>query len=118
MEDYEFDVARADLLEQSSRFSEAAEIRFQEGDVVKAISLLLQDGTTESRSRALVCLLEGLWKHLPFGVTMRFLQDRGDSVKFVDSLLELGKQFLKAPEVPEHTKDTVRSELRFCVMHG
>lgn len=109
MEDYEFDIARADLLERNKRFAEAAELHFSEGRIVKAISLLLKDPDVASRKRAQTCLLDGLWKSLPFGVSMRFRDEHVVVDTFLKELLQVSEQFLATPGVSEHTSDQVRS---------
>ena len=72
MEDYGFQVARADLLEKAGRLFDAAELHLSEGHLVKAIQLFVKDGeNAASRQRAEQCLLDALWQHLSFGVTVK-----------------------------------------------
>ena len=113
MEDYEFNVAGADFLEHSGRFVEAAKLRFAEGQIVRAISLLLRDRSPSSWIQAESYILEGLWKYFPFGTTVQFRQDCGfkEEDHFLDDILRLSEQFLdlRSPMVWDHTKDQVRS---------
>ncbi|TCD62368.1 hypothetical protein EIP91_006977 [Steccherinum ochraceum] len=105
MEEYEFDVARADLFERSGRLTEAAELHISEGRVVKAISLLLKDAGDDSLSRAQSCLLDGLWKALPFGVTVRFREQCGQPAAFLNDLILQSDEFLKTPGISTHVQD-------------
>ncbi|THH32624.1 hypothetical protein EUX98_g1581 [Antrodiella citrinella] len=109
MEDYEFDVARADLLERGGRFAEAAELHFAEGRTVQSIGLLLKDNHEESLMRAQSCLLDGLWSSLPFGVSMRFHQDQGNSgtEAFLKDLLPVCEQLNQISGITEHTSDQI-----------
>ena len=69
MEDYGFQVARADLLEKAGRLADAAELRLSEGQVTKAIELFVKDAQNEtSRRRAEECLLGSFWQHLSFDI--------------------------------------------------
>lgn len=69
MDDYGFDIARASVLEQSGRKSEAAEIHLAEGRPVKAIELFMEDWEDDvSRRRAEECLLDALWQQLSFAM--------------------------------------------------
>ncbi|KAH8101589.1 hypothetical protein BXZ70DRAFT_104267, partial [Cristinia sonorae] len=110
MEEYEFDVARADLLERNGRFAEAAELHFSDGHVVRAISLLLKDDNETSRKRAEACLLDGLWRSLPFGVNMRLRQEHKDAKSDVllQDLIVLSDQFLQTAGVSSHTSDQLQ----------
>ncbi|KAH8101588.1 hypothetical protein BXZ70DRAFT_933981 [Cristinia sonorae] len=105
MEEYEFDVARADLLERAGHFSEAAELHLTDGHVVRAITLFLQANSEVSRMRAETCLLDGLWRLLPFGVSMKFRRDQELSDSLLQDLLSLSDQFIMAPGTSEHSKD-------------
>ena len=72
MEDYGFQVARADLLEKAGRLHDAAELHLSEGRAIKAIELFAKDAQSEvSRRRAEECLLNGLWRHLSLGVVIK-----------------------------------------------
>lgn len=69
MEDYDLDVSRAAVLAGLGRLQEAATIHLAEGRMLEAIRLLLEDGKDQGAiRRGHECLLEGLWKHLSFGV--------------------------------------------------
>jgi hypothetical protein len=68
-EDYDLDIARVTLLESMRRIGEAAELHLAEGRPLEAIDLLLKDtGNPKSLIRAYECILQGLWRHLSFGV--------------------------------------------------
>ena len=64
---YGFDDTRAGLLEQQGKFVEAAELLFNEGKHLEAIKLLFLDITEVSKKRAIFCLFEAIWAHLPLG---------------------------------------------------
>ena len=69
MDDYGLDLARAQLLEDLGRFSEAADVLLSEGSTLEAIRVLTRDsGNKDSLMRALQCLLDGLWRNLSCGV--------------------------------------------------
>lgn len=109
MEDYEFDTARAAILERESRFAEAAGLRFSEGQVVEAIDLFLRDGTDVSRSRAESCLLDSLWALLPFGVSIVDLRQSGNfkQLELLESLLHLCDSFTRPSDTSSHKQDQV-----------
>lgn len=69
LEDYDLDISRAAVLAGLGRLQEAATIHLAEGRMLEAIRLLLEDGKDQGAiRRGHECLLEGLWKHLSFGV--------------------------------------------------
>ena len=68
MEDFDLDLARAELLEAVGRFSEAAELHLEEGNIQKAIGLFLRDPADTSTRRAYECLLSSLWAKFSLGV--------------------------------------------------
>ena len=93
MEDYGFDVARTTLLEQLGRLSEAAELHLAEGRVVRAIELFLRDNVDRSaRRRAEECLLDGFWRLLSFGLTVKPDVDLSGSL--LDDLLQLSNKMV------------------------
>ncbi|KAH9855762.1 hypothetical protein C2E23DRAFT_548924 [Lenzites betulinus] len=68
MDDFGFDIARASFLEQLGRFGDAASVHLSEGNTLEAIRLLTMDrDNSESVRKAMQCLLDGLWYHLPCG---------------------------------------------------
>ncbi|PCH33046.1 hypothetical protein WOLCODRAFT_62498 [Wolfiporia cocos MD-104 SS10] len=70
MDDFGLDIARVTLLEELGRFAEAAQLRLQEGRILEAIRLFMKDSTSaDSVHRASLCLLDGLWRGLPLGVS-------------------------------------------------
>lgn len=96
MEDYGLDVARATLLEDLGRYTDAAELHFAEGNTFEAIRLLTLDRTNEvSMQRALQCVLDGLWIHLSCGaaITEELLEPNSTIAKLLrlsDSLQSMG----------------------------
>ena len=92
MEDYDFDVARVELLEQSEKFTDAAELHLSEGHIIKAIELFLRDeeNPESSRRRAEHCLLEGLWRQLSFGIT-----PKTSDATLLGDLLKMSTRFIK-----------------------
>ncbi|KAI0696497.1 hypothetical protein C8T65DRAFT_583394 [Cerioporus squamosus] len=93
MDDFGLDVARATLLERLGKYSEAADLLFEEGNTPEALRLLSLDHQNEqSISRAAEIILAGLWAAMSFGViitdelfkqhpSLRMLLDHGDSIR-------------------------------------
>ncbi|CAL1697343.1 unnamed protein product [Somion occarium] len=101
MEDYGFDIVRADLLEQVGRVVEAAELHRAEGRDIKAITLLLQNrNDPRASSLATEWILQGLWKCLPFDVTMNMLRDTSKPI--IASLLDLANQVMETENLSAH----------------
>jgi hypothetical protein len=64
----DLDVARAKVLESLGRTTEAAELHLAEGRILDAIPLFLRDkSNTYSMGQACKCILQDLWRNLPFG---------------------------------------------------
>jgi hypothetical protein len=90
LDDWDLDIARAELLVSVGRLSDAADIHLAEGNIqffflndvflipfdrsgrpIPALKLLLKDNTNiESTKSAAFHLREQLWRQLPFGVVM------------------------------------------------
>ncbi|KZT68439.1 hypothetical protein DAEQUDRAFT_671296 [Daedalea quercina L-15889] len=69
MDDRGLDPARAALLEQLGRFSDAAQVHLDEGRTLEAIPLFLRDRQNpHAHERASYCLLDGLRRRLSFGI--------------------------------------------------
>jgi hypothetical protein len=67
-EEYDFDVARAEILENQGRLGEAADLHAEEGRTLKAIDLYLRDESSdECLEKAQTSLLAELWKEFSFG---------------------------------------------------
>ncbi|KAI0369978.1 hypothetical protein BV20DRAFT_945276 [Pilatotrama ljubarskyi] len=93
MDDYGLDVARASLLEQLGRYADAAELHLCEGNTLEAIRLLTLDrGNSQSIKRAMQCLLDGLWRHLPCGtvVTETLFESDATLVKLLQHAETIG----------------------------
>jgi hypothetical protein len=76
LEEYDLDVARAEVLESLGRQTEAAELYLAEGRIFDAIRLFLKDDTDQtSLRRGRECILEGLWQNLSFGTNSDSLPD-------------------------------------------
>lgn len=120
MEDYGLDFARATLLEDMGRYTDAAELHFAEGNTFEAIRLLTLDHTNEhSLRRALECVLDGLWIHLSCGVaiTEESLKPNGTIAKLLrltDGLQGLGGDAIMRDEVcrPIYSCDPVCPDRR------
>ena len=69
MVEYEFNAARAVVLEHRKKPAEAARLYFEEGQVLKAIGLLVEDADVShgSASLALEFGLSFLWSHYRIG---------------------------------------------------
>ncbi|KDQ17181.1 hypothetical protein BOTBODRAFT_185909 [Botryobasidium botryosum FD-172 SS1] len=65
LEGYGFHAARVDILLDSGRTKEAAELRVQEGRLIEGIELFLKQDDPSSHQRAASCIISGLWKLLP-----------------------------------------------------
>ncbi|KAJ7051208.1 hypothetical protein C8F01DRAFT_1237408 [Mycena amicta] len=69
LEDRGLDVARATLLVDLGRYSDAAEVHLEEGRAFEAIKLFLRDRTNETAiRRGIECVLQGLWQRISFNV--------------------------------------------------
>ncbi|TFY54263.1 hypothetical protein EVJ58_g8968 [Rhodofomes roseus] len=101
------DIARAMLLEQLGRLSDAAQVHLEEGRTAKAISLLLKDlGSTDAAARASRCLLDGLGRRLSFGVSP------ASDVSKADAILQDLCGILNSPELEiAKLDDRTRDEL-------
>ncbi|KAH9910160.1 uncharacterized protein B0H18DRAFT_516086 [Fomitopsis serialis] len=101
------DIARAMLLEQLGRLTDAAQVHLDEGRMADAIPLLLQDrGNPEAARRAAFSLLEGLRCRLSFGVIP------GSEIAQSDTVLQELRRILNSQGVNiVDVDDTVRDEL-------
>lgn len=70
LEDYDLDIARADILLEAERYGEAAEIYLQEGRTIEAVRAFIKDDTSDLSSwrRAKDCAMDELRKCLSFGI--------------------------------------------------
>ena len=110
MEDYGFDVARADLLETAGKLVEAAELHLAEGRTIRAIELLLQDpADPRALPRAIKYILEGLWKCLPFGVKPSASRELPNCM--LDPLLRLVDEVMDSPSLSEHDRTEVSLDI-------
>ncbi|KAF9230331.1 hypothetical protein BU15DRAFT_83761 [Melanogaster broomeanus] len=77
LDTYDLDVALVELLDLHGKFVEAAELHLSEGRPLDAIKSFLKDkGDDSAVSRAGDILLENLWRHCSFGVSVKdALQD-------------------------------------------
>lgn len=101
MVEHDFGVAHATMLESRGRFFEAADVRVQEGDVLYAIRLLLQDHQSSAASeRAAALVLEDLWRTLSFAV-----MPTNDNAEHLETLFnfmdQLGKVILSSSQQQE-----------------
>ncbi|KAF8838026.1 hypothetical protein BDN67DRAFT_972122 [Paxillus ammoniavirescens] len=72
LETYDFDVALGDLLESHGRFVQAAELQLSENRPLEAVKLFLKDKANDiALGRAGDILLENLWRHCSFGVSVK-----------------------------------------------
>ncbi|OCH88979.1 hypothetical protein OBBRIDRAFT_757238 [Obba rivulosa] len=94
MDDYGLDIAQATVLEELSRFAEAAQLHLSEGRTLEAIRLFLLDGSAESTERASRCILDGLWRHLSLGLTVSPEVTREDNT--LQELLHLSNSLNKS----------------------
>ena len=66
-EDYGFEAAQIQILEQTGRCAEAASLHLEAGRRFEAITYLLKDKSRDdSMFQAKTCILEGLWELFPF----------------------------------------------------
>jgi hypothetical protein len=70
LEDYDMDEARAQMLKESGRVLESAEVHANEGDLLKAVETLTASAVhNDTHVRPTIeYLLAGLWRGLTFGV--------------------------------------------------
>lgn len=72
LEDYDLDVSRAAVLKELGRYREAGDIHLAEGRTLEAIQLfLIDDDDQHTVQRGHACILQGLWRHLSFGVKVQ-----------------------------------------------
>lgn len=91
MENFEFDTARAESLENSGRLAEAAKVYLTGGDTIKAIHLFLQEPSNlESVQRAQDCILSKLWSIICFGY-----KRTGTPDPLLADLIKLSKQAME-----------------------
>jgi hypothetical protein len=70
LEERDLDVARAMLLERLGRNVEAAEVHLMAGRTLDGITLLLKNpGDEDAMRKGNKSILQGLWKHISFGVS-------------------------------------------------
>lgn len=89
MVEHEFVAAHVTMLETQGRWFEAAELRLQQGDTLRAIRLLIEkcDDQTTAHKRAVEIILTDLWR------TMSFATIRTDAnVEHIGILLEYADQ--------------------------
>ena len=114
MDDYGLDVARAQFLEEVGRHAEAADVHISEGNTLEAIRVLsLDTGNKASLTRALTCLLDGLWRNLSCGVPVNeeTLKPSGT----VGKLLRLANSLTLTDASDEGLQDEVCNKLRFSL---
>ena len=110
MEDYGFDVARADLLEKAGKLVEAAELHIMEGRTIRAIELLLQDpDDARAIPRAIGYIRDGLWKCLSFGVKPSVCREAPDSI--LDHLIRLAEEVMQSSSLPQKVRVQVGFKL-------
>lgn len=102
MDDFDLGIARAELLEVLGRFTEAAELHLEEGNLQKAIQLFIRASTNTSARRAYECLLDSFWKFFSIGASFN-LQDENLQI-----LLQLSARL---DVVGAHVEDALRDEV-------
>lgn len=102
MEDYDFDFARAKLLESKQDLEGAAEVHLLEGRVSEAIELFTQDKKNESSiRRANECILEGLWQNISLGSPLASVQASEAVSQLLDSAGQVDAAMLEPNERDE-----------------
>ncbi|KAI0809044.1 hypothetical protein BC629DRAFT_1437282 [Irpex lacteus] len=88
-DDFGFSNTRAALLERCGRLDEAAEIHAEQGRTIEAIRMFIRHSQSHPASlqRAHTNLLHGLWRHIPFGVSLR-AQQRASHTTIVELLAQ------------------------------
>jgi hypothetical protein len=88
LEDYDLGEARAEMLKESGRVVESAEIHAKEGDMLKAIETLTASAvhSDENVRPTIEYLLTGLWRGLTFGVLPTSTPIVSELLGFVDKL--------------------------------
>ncbi|KAI0079047.1 hypothetical protein K474DRAFT_723989 [Panus rudis PR-1116 ss-1] len=109
MEDFGFDVARADLLEQTGRRLDAAELRREEGQIIRAINLLLEERDDPvARGKALQWLLDGLWQRMSVGQVPPLDESGKPEETMLVDLLSIGNDLLNDATVPDPERAQIR----------
>ena len=96
-DDFEFDEARATILEKMGRLSEAAELHLKEGRTLKGIRLFLKDNASKPsvppRRECIILLLQRIWDLVSF--------DFDPAIVLSDEILrqfpDYGEQLLQLP---------------------
>ncbi|KDQ15746.1 hypothetical protein BOTBODRAFT_31632 [Botryobasidium botryosum FD-172 SS1] len=91
LEDYGFDTARLDVLLRLKRFAEAAKLRLRDGEVIEAIKLFLKAGDPPSHRRAALCVLDGLWRCYPLGVSRA---TSSTAIALFDCVKQINRQYV------------------------
>lgn len=109
MVEHDFGVAHAEILESQRHFSQAADLRLQEGDIIYAINLLVQDrDSSASAKRAGALVLEDLWRTLSFAVLRT-----NDNVERLRTLFDFVNQ-LGAEALSPSQRQEVRHIMMNC----
>ena len=103
LENYGFQAARIEVLMDSGRLAEVAELRVKEGNIIEGIQLFLRTDSTTSHQRAASCILNGLWRLYPLGALPQFSSD-------VETLLDLSKQ-LNTRHIDSRLKSEVAQDV-------
>lgn len=119
MKEHDLTLQCSNFLEDLGRFSEAADVRLSDGDVIKAVTLFLTSGDVD---RAGSCLVESLWSNFSFGVNpvldSRIKVPGKTSRKYqyekskLSDLVDAATELLGRPTVASTTRNQVCSTLR------
>ena len=95
LEDYDLDFARATLLENHGRFSEAAELHLLENRPLDAIKDLLKETSSrDAIQKATKIVLDGLWHRCSFGIMSKEVASDQDVSQILNLAGELPVDFL------------------------
>jgi hypothetical protein len=109
LEDFDLDISRAAVLEKLHKYEAAAEIHLREGRTLEAIRLFLIDENNQAAiQRGNVCILQGLWEHVSFGVK-KFCKPEE-----VARLLTLASKIKSSDLLDTAAVDEVRDILYLC----
>ncbi|KAF9230368.1 hypothetical protein BU15DRAFT_69253, partial [Melanogaster broomeanus] len=90
LDTYDLDVALVELLESHEKFVEAAELHLGEGRPLDAIKSFLKDkGNDAAVSRAGGILLDNLWRHCSFGVSVKDALQNNTTSQFFALIKEI-----------------------------
>jgi hypothetical protein len=102
VEDYDFDVARAELLEATGKINDAGEVHLAKGRPLNAIQVFLKKPNDPyCMQRASDTVLGGLWTCLSFGVLPKTSKSDGTVKQLLAAAAHLNAEIIEPRELDE-----------------